>query len=95
MKSCDKNIESILQFTAKMIKLAEIGNAEREDTGCGILYGVLLSVHPAKKNANFSTTLVIHRTAKLKALTNEYDSEGGFKRPGLRPRNIEITTSFY
>ena len=42
MKPCDKNIESTLQITAKMIKLAELGNAEREDTGCGILYGVLL-----------------------------------------------------
>jgi hypothetical protein len=42
MKPCDKNIESTLQITAQMIKHAEIGNAEREDTGCGILYGVLL-----------------------------------------------------
>ncbi|MGD2150026.1 MAG: hypothetical protein PVJ20_06535 [Desulfobacterales bacterium] len=42
MKPCDKNIESTLQIAAKMIKLAEIGNEEREDTGCGILYGVLL-----------------------------------------------------
>jgi hypothetical protein len=42
MKPCDKNIESTLQLTAKMIKLAEKGNQEREDTGCGILYGVLL-----------------------------------------------------
>jgi hypothetical protein len=42
MKPCDKNIESTLQITAKMIKLAELGNAQREDTGCGILYGVLL-----------------------------------------------------
>jgi len=25
-----------------MIELAKIGDAEREDTGCGILYGVLL-----------------------------------------------------
>ncbi|MBW2054703.1 MAG: hypothetical protein JRI29_03220, partial [Deltaproteobacteria bacterium] len=25
-----------------MIELANKGNAEREDTGCGILYGVLL-----------------------------------------------------
>jgi hypothetical protein len=42
MKPCDKNIEKTLQFTDQMIKLAEIGNAEREDAGCGILYGVLL-----------------------------------------------------
>jgi hypothetical protein len=42
MKPCDKNIQSILKISDKMIKLAEIGNAEREDTGCGVLYGVLL-----------------------------------------------------
>ena len=42
MKPCDKNIEKTLQFTDQMIKLAELGNAEREDTGCGILYGVLI-----------------------------------------------------
>ena len=42
MKPCDKNIESTIQLTAKMIKVAEKGNQEREDTGCGILYGVLL-----------------------------------------------------
>ena len=35
-----------------MIKFAELGNAEREDTGCGILYGVLLdSVYKRKRIA--------------------------------------------
>jgi len=43
----------------------------------------LNSVHPAKKNASSSTTPVIPRTANLKALTNEYDSEGGFKWPRI------------
>jgi hypothetical protein len=43
----------------------------------------LNSVHPAKKNANSSTTPVIPRTADLKALTNEYDSERGFKWPRI------------
>jgi sulfopyruvate decarboxylase TPP-binding subunit len=42
VKPCDINIKKILQLTDKMIELAEIGDAEREDTGCGILYGVLL-----------------------------------------------------
>ena len=42
MKPCDINIKKILQLTDKMIELAEIGDAQREDTGCGILYGVLL-----------------------------------------------------
>jgi hypothetical protein len=42
VKPCDINIKKILQLTDKMIELAETGDAQREDTGCGILYGVLL-----------------------------------------------------
>ena len=42
MKPCDKNIKRTLQLTSEMLKLAEIGDDQREDTGCGILYGVLL-----------------------------------------------------
>ena len=42
MKPCDINIKKILKLTDKMIELAETGDAQREDTGCGILYGVLL-----------------------------------------------------
>jgi hypothetical protein len=35
-----------------MIELAKIGDAEREDIGCGILYGVLLdSAYKIKKLA--------------------------------------------
>jgi len=42
VKPCDKNIKKTLQLTSEMLELAEIGDAQREDTGCGILYGVLL-----------------------------------------------------
>jgi hypothetical protein len=42
VKPCDINIKKTLQLTDKMIELAETGDAQREDTGCGILYGVLL-----------------------------------------------------
>jgi hypothetical protein len=41
LKACSKNIVSTLKLTEKMIQLADLGDAEREDTGCGILYGVL------------------------------------------------------
>lgn len=41
-KSCDENIKNTLKLAKNMISLAEKGDAEREDTGCGILYGVLL-----------------------------------------------------
>ena len=52
VKPCDINIKKILQLTDKMIELAEIGDAEREDTGCGILYGILLdSAYKLKKLA--------------------------------------------
>ena len=52
MKPCDKNIKRTLQLTSEMLKLAEIGDDQREDTGCGILYGVLLdSAYKLKKLA--------------------------------------------
>ena len=41
MKPCDRNIKKAIALTEKMIELADIGDAEREDTGCGILYGIL------------------------------------------------------
>ena len=41
MKPCDANIEKTIQLTDEMIQLADSGDAEREDIGCGILYGVV------------------------------------------------------
>lgn len=51
-KPCDINIMKTIQLTAEMIALADQGDAEREDTGCGILYGVLRdSAYKLKKLA--------------------------------------------
>ncbi len=41
MKPCDRNIKRTIELTEKMMQLADQGDAEREDTGCGVLYGVL------------------------------------------------------
>lgn len=41
MKACDQNIKCTIRLTRQMIRLADRGDKEREDTGCGILYGVL------------------------------------------------------
>jgi hypothetical protein len=41
VKPCDQNIKETLHLTDKMIELANIGDADREDVGCGILYGIL------------------------------------------------------
>jgi hypothetical protein len=52
VKRCDKNIIATLEVVNQMIKLAERGDADREDIGCGILYGVLLdSAYKIKKIA--------------------------------------------
>lgn len=41
MRACDKNIRRTLSLANYMIRLANRGDAAREDVGCGILYGVL------------------------------------------------------
>ena len=41
MKKCDLNIIQTLSIVEKMLKLAEQGDNEREDTGCGIMYGMI------------------------------------------------------
>ncbi len=52
MRPCDRNIKKTLLLVDEMIKLADKGDIEREDTGCGILYGVLRdSAYKLKKLA--------------------------------------------
>ena len=41
MKSCDLNIQRTIDLTQEMIRLADRGDVDREDTGYGILYGML------------------------------------------------------
>ncbi len=52
MKPCDYNIKTTLNLVDEMIKVADKGDNEREDNGCGILYGVLRdSAYKLKKLA--------------------------------------------
>ena len=41
MRPCDKSIKTTLGLVEEMLELADEGDAVREDSGCGILYGVL------------------------------------------------------
>ena len=41
MKACNKNIRKTLKLVEKMIELANSGDEDRDDVGCGILYGIL------------------------------------------------------
>ena len=41
MRPCDESIKTTLGLVEEMLELADEGDAVREDSGCGILYGVL------------------------------------------------------
>ena len=41
VKPCNQHIINTLKLVDEMIDLADRGDADREDNGCGILYGVL------------------------------------------------------
>jgi hypothetical protein len=41
MKPCDESIKKVLELTKKMMILSDEGDAVREDTQCGVLYGIL------------------------------------------------------
>ena len=52
MKRCNHNIKKTLNIVDEMIRIADMGDIEREDNGCGILYGVLRdSAYKVKKLA--------------------------------------------
>lgn len=52
MRPCNLHIVKTLKLAEEMILLADRGEADREDNGCGILYGVLRdSAYKLKKLA--------------------------------------------
>jgi hypothetical protein len=53
VKPCNLHIIKTLRLVEDMMKLADQGDADREDNGCGILYGVLRdSAYKLKKLAD-------------------------------------------
>ncbi len=52
MRPCNHNIKETLDLVNEMIRIADKGDIDREDSGCGILYGVLRdSAYKVKKLA--------------------------------------------
>jgi len=52
VRRCNHNIRKTLNLVDEMIRVADEGDIEREDNGCGILYGVLRdSAYKVKKLA--------------------------------------------
>ena len=52
MKPCNDNIKKTFKLVEDMLGLADAGDSVREDTGCGVLYGVVRdSAYKIKKLA--------------------------------------------
>lgn len=41
MRACDESIKKTLGLVDEMLDLADEGDSVREDSGCGVLFGVL------------------------------------------------------
>ena len=41
MRPCDESLKKTFELIESMLDLADEGDSVREDTGCGVLYGVL------------------------------------------------------
>jgi hypothetical protein len=41
LKPCNQNLRKTLSLVEEMIALANQGDADREDVGCGVLYGII------------------------------------------------------
>jgi hypothetical protein len=41
VKACNHHLKQTIRLAERMIQLADKGDNDREDTGCGILYGML------------------------------------------------------
>ncbi len=41
MRPCDASIKKTIELVKNMLDLADEGDGVREDTGCGVLYGVI------------------------------------------------------
>jgi hypothetical protein len=41
VRACSENIQKTLRLVDEMLSLADQGDADREDVGCGVLYGIL------------------------------------------------------
>jgi hypothetical protein len=41
LKPCNRNLRKALSLVEAMLELANQGDADREDVGCGVLYGII------------------------------------------------------
>ena len=62
MKTCNENIQKTIDLAEDMLSLADQGDMEREDVGCGVLYGILRdAAYRIKKTAEAEKTAHINK----------------------------------
>ncbi len=62
MKASNENIKTTLQLVKSLLALADKGDLERDDVGCGILYGIVRdSAYRIKKLAEAEKALHIKK----------------------------------
>ena len=80
MKPCDENIKKTLKLAEEMLDLSDKGDAVREDTGCGVLYGVLRdSGYKIRKLAE------LEKEAHIKKAGGKYEKDGEKNRGRHNP----------
>ena len=110
MRACNQNIIKTLKLVEDMIELASQGDAEREDTGCGVLYGIMLDsaykirqIAEKEKQAKEDTLqklLIQKRRSQIKApydgiiLTKDVDV-GAWVQQGKKLVSIGSSSDLY
>lgn len=79
-KPCNENIQRTIDLTQKMMALADQGDADREDTGCGILYGML-------RDAAYKLRQMAEKEKK------QHQAKGWWSRPARAGSNRKETSS--
>jgi rubrerythrin len=102
VKPCDRNIFDTLHLAQDMIRLADRGDAQREDTGCGILYGILRDsaykirqlAEQEKKNHQAKGWWKLDRTmpgTQMDERHEQYSSTTCFQKGGKNVSSIKNT----
>jgi len=79
MKPCDRTLLKTVEMASDMLRLADEGDAVREDNGCGVLYGLVRDcAYKIRRLAEAERKAHIRKEEKKDAANWwKIDSEGG------------------
>jgi len=69
MKSCDEILLKTIEMASSLLRLADEGDANREDNGCGVLYGMVRdSAYKIRRLAEAEKDAHIRKAARKDAV---------------------------